>query len=410
MEWEPKHVFIAVVTIAVVALTMLFVPVNLWESVDADEIMVVQAPLSGTLTWHADPGMKWQGFGKVTKYRRRSSYHFEIPVRFNDGGHATMMGSIQYELPLDNKNLTALHTRFGSGEAIEIQLLQTVTNKSVYMSGPLMSSKESMAEKRNALIRQVEDQIENGVYRTIQREVRTKDQMSGADKTVTVVEVARDKDGNPQRQEEAVLHSFGIRQFNFSIEKMPYDPRGEEQITTQQKITMEVQTAIADAKKAEQQAITVAKQGEANAAAARWLQEVEKAKAVTEAQQQFEVAQMEGKRKLEVARLDAHAAAEFKKAETLRGEGEGARRRAVMSADGALEKKLAAWVEVQKAYADAIAKYQGNWVPQVVTGNGGNNAAGSGAHQLIDFLSVKAAQDLALNLRPRASGVASEAR
>lgn len=177
--------------IGVVVIVLILLSGQLFENLDAEQVMVIQSPISGDLAWYKDPGIKWQGGGKVTKYLKRSFYRFSIPVRFNDGGHADMIGSVQYEMPLDDKNLIALHTRFGSPEAIQKQLIETVTDKSVYMTGPLMSSKESYAEKRNYLIRFVEDQIERGVYRTTQREMRVKDQMTGADKTITVVEVSQ---------------------------------------------------------------------------------------------------------------------------------------------------------------------------------------------------------------------------
>ncbi len=381
--------------IVIVVVVLLLLSGQLFENLDADEVMVIQSPISGELAWYKDPGIKWQGGGKVTSYPKRSIYTFTIPVRFNDGGHADMVGSIQYEMPLDAQNLTGLHVRFGSPEAIKKQLIETVTNKCVYMTGPLMSSKESYAEKRNYLIRFVEDQIERGVYKTIQREARTKDQMTGADKTVTVVEVAT-KDGLPERQEEPVLTTFGIRTFNFAVTDVRYEKSVEDQIRQQQLITMDVQTAIADAKKAEQRAITVAKQGEADAAKARWEQEVIKAKAVTEAQQ-----------KLEVATLEARAAEQTKRAQTLLGEGEAARKRLVMEADGALEKKLDALIEVNKLYAQAIEKYQGNWVPSLVMGgnSSGSGTAGSGALTLIDLLTAKTARELGLDL-----GVAGAAK
>jgi hypothetical protein len=69
-------------------------------------------------------------------------YRFEMPVRFNDGGHATMKGSVQFEMPLDVQHLNEIQYKFGSEDAIKTQLIQTVVNKSVYMSGPLMSSRE----------------------------------------------------------------------------------------------------------------------------------------------------------------------------------------------------------------------------------------------------------------------------
>lgn len=377
-------IWLVVTMIGVIILS--FCATSMFENVDADEIMVIQAPLSGELTWHINAGFKWQGSGTVTKYPKRSIYTFEIPVRFNDGGHGTMNGSIQYEMPLDSVNLTALHVRFGSAEAIQKQLIQTVTDKSVYMTGPLMSSKESYAEKRNYLIRFVEDQIAHGVYKTLSKEAKVLDPMTGAERNITVVDIVM-KDGMPERQEEAVLASFGIKPFNFSISSLPYDEAVETQIKQQQQITMDVQTAIADAKKAEQRTITVTEQGKANAASAKWEQEVIKAKAVTEAEQ-----------KLEVARLDAQAAEQYKRAQIFRADGDAEYKQRVMAADGALQQKLAAYIEVNKNYATAISTYTGSWVPSIVMGGSGSLNNTNGAQTLIDLLTAETAKKLSLDL------------
>ena len=376
--------------IVIIVLIVLFAcSFMLMENVDAESIMVVQAPLSGKLTWHVTAGVKSQMFGKVTTYPKRSIYEFEIPVRFNDGGHGTMFGSIQYEMPLDAENLTALHTRFGSAEAIQKQLIETITNKSVYMTGPLMSSKESYAEKRNYLIHYVEDQITNGVYKTTQREMKIRDAMTDIEKTVVVVEIVMGTDGFPQRQEEAVLTKFGIKAFNFAINKLPYDPTVEKQITEQQAIAMDVQTAIANSKKAEQRAITVAKEGEANAAEAKWIQETIKAQKVTEAQQKMEVAEFEMK------------AAEFTKQQQIKlGQGEAERKRLVMSADGALELKLAAWENVQGKWADALSQAQpGALVPSIVMGGGSGKGGTFSASDWMSMLGMQAAKDLSLDMK-----------
>lgn len=360
------------------------------ERVDQNEIMVIQAWRTGDLTWYTNGGVHGQWFGNVTKYSKRGMYDIETEVRFNDGGHGTLHGSVQYEMPLDAKSLTALHTRFGSPEAIKKQLIETVVVKAVYMTGPLMSSKESYAEKRNALISDVEDQISNGVYKTTQREMKVLDPLTAQEKTAIVVEIVQ-VNGQPARQEEAVLRGFGIRTFNFSIKKLPYDPEVEKQIQQQQQITMQVQTAIAESRQAEQRAITVEQQGKAEAAKAKWDQEVIKAKEVTAAEQ-----------RLRVAEFDAKSAEQGKRKLILEGEGEAQKRQLIMSADGALDKKLAAYVETNKLYADAIKGYQGNWVPSVVMGGQGGNGvqatAGSGAMTLMELLSIKAARDLGLDM------------
>ena len=405
---------LALVVAGVLLLAALVLSGKVVENVDANEIVVIQDPFDGELHWYNTAGIKWQGFGRVTSYPKRSIYDFKcdeykegtsesqcsegtadgrISIRFNDGGHGWVDGSIQYEMPLDAANLSELHVRFGSREAIQKQLIETVVNKSVYMTGPLMSSRESFADKRNDLLRYVEDQVEGGVYQTTARDVRVKDELSGTDKTVKLVEIVNGAGNQPLRQEQAQLTKFGIKPFNFSIKRLPYDAEVEKQIQAQQQITMQVQTAIAESRQAEQRAITVEQQGKAEAAKAKWDQEVIKAKFVTEAQQ-----------RLEVAELDKKAAVETKAKDILLGEGEARRRELVMSADGALDKKLQTYLESQKVWAEAVKGYQGNWVPGVVMG-GGQNGAASGAQDLVNLLTAKTARELGLDLNvPKSNG------
>ena len=398
---------LALVVAGVMLLAVFVLSGKVVENVDANEIVVIQDPVDGELHWYNTAGIKWQGFGRVTAYPKRAVYDFNcseykegtsegqcaegtsdrrISIRFNDGGHGWVDGSIQYEMPLDSANLTELHVRFGSRESIQKQLIETVVNKSVYMTGPLMSSRESFADKRNDLLRYVEVKLGGVFNETPARDVRVKDELSGADKTVKLVEIVNGSNGQPLRQEQAQLTKFGIKPFNFSIKRLPYDTEVEAQIKQQQAITMQVQTAIAESRQAEQRTITVEQQGKADAAKAKWDQEVIKAKFVTEAQQ-----------RLEIAELDRKAAIETKAKDILLGEGEARRRELVMSADGALDKKLQTYLEAQKVWAEAVKGYQGNWVPGVVMG-GGQNGAASGAQDLVNLLTAKTARELGLDL------------
>ncbi|MDP3954187.1 MAG: SPFH domain-containing protein [bacterium] len=414
---ETKKVISLIVAgiLIVIGLSMLG---KLVENVDAEEILVIQDPVDGELHWHVTPGLKAQWFGKTTKYPKRGTYRFEceefvtkqvtdeegsmrdeqvcnpdkdrrIRVRFNDGGHATMTGSMQFDMPLDELNLTRAHTKFATPEAIQKQLIETVMNKSMYMTGPLMSSKESYAEKRNALISFVEDQVEGGIYRTIQKEIRVPDPITGADKTITVVEIMTGADGLPQRQESAQLTAFGIKPFNFTITEVDYDEEVEAQIKQQQQLIMDVQTSVAQAKKSEQNAITVAEQGKADAAESKWKQEVIKAQAVTEAEQE-----------LAVAKLQREAAEQTKQKEILLGQGEAERKRLVMNADGQLTQKLEVYYKVQERWATAFEKHQGPLVPSVVMGGGQDSSrnASNTTSDLVNLLTIKTAKDLSLDL------------
>lgn len=357
---------------ALLLIISLILLTNLLVHVDQNQIMAIQYP-SGHIEWFENGGYHLQWFGKVVKFDRRKQFWFsetdgngtkvdqQIKVRFNDGGHGDIHGSIAWEMPADIIHLNRLYQKYGSEEAIEHDLIDTVVTKSVTMSGPLMSSKESYSEKKNDLIRYMEDQVAQGVYQTETQEKNVVDPLSGEKRATNVVTI-KEKDGQFLRQESSPLQDFGIRTYNLSIKNIVYDQTVEQQIQQQQQAVMQVQTAMAQARQAEQQAITAAKNGEAEAAKAKWEHEVIKARAVTEAQQKLEAA----------------------------------RRRAVMQADGALEKKLAAWVQVNQYYADAIKNHPGAWVPQVSMGASGNG--GTNAQELINLFTAKAAKDLSLYL------------
>lgn len=408
MKVSIKQIATAVVSLIAVIVGISMIG-NMSETVGADEIVVMQNPLDGKLNVWATPGWRYQNFGKLSRYKKSAQFWFSsdskeggednqsIKVRFNDGGHANVSGSLRFDLPLDDDNVKKLHTKYGSMEAIERALIRTVATKSIYMTGPLMSSKESYAEKRSAFIQYAEDQISHGVYQTTTQEVEMTDPLSGAKKTVTVVKLVAAEGGKGYaRQESSALEEFGIRVYNFSLNDIKYSEDVEKQIQQQQQAIANVQTAMAQAKKAEQDAITIAKQGEASAAKAKWAQETEKATAVTKAEQEKEVAIKAGEQERDVAKLDKEAAQFTKEKEILLGEGEAAHKRLVMQADGALTQKLNAWVDVQKAYAHEFG--QQRLVPEVQIGGAGG-VGGTAANNLIEMLQVKAARDLALDLR-----------
>ncbi|MDP3723033.1 MAG: SPFH domain-containing protein [Candidatus Omnitrophota bacterium] len=399
---------LAAVLAVILAIAIIVTPFELWEDNKADEILVVQAPFSGIFTWHFTAGVKTQNFGWIKEYKKRGIYSFDterweefkdqkgqpykklvccgIEVRFNDGAHGMILGSIQFDMPMDSKYMTLIHTKYGSQQAVQKQIIETVTGKAVYFAGPLMSSRESYAEKRNDLIHYIEDQIQHGVYKTRQRETRVKDPLSGQEKTVTVTEIVIGKDGKPERQEESVLSEFGIRAFNLAIKRLPYDHDVEAQIQQQQVIAMDVQTSQADAKKAEQRTFTVIEQGKANAAEAEWAQKTINAKEVALAEKDKQV-----------AGLKALGAEHYKRQQILEGEGEAAKKRLVMEADGGLELKAKAAVDIARVQAEALKGAK--LVPDIVMGGGGGNMnAATAATDFMNIMTADATRRLGLNL------------
>lgn len=405
-QYLPSGRRMAMIFLAVAMIILASLSGSIIETKEADEILVVQSVTDGKLTWYTgtEPWV-WQWFGNVTHYKKRSIYSFDaweeptdpkdpkskgkctngIEVRFNDGGHGTVCGSVQFEMPTDPAHLDLIQTKFRGQEAVQSALIEKITGKAIYMSGPLMSSRESYAEKRNSLLAYIEDQIQNGVYRTVQREAHTKDAITGADKTVTVVDIVMGKNGHPERDQESVLSPFGIKAFNFTIKRLPYDDAVEAQIKEQQNITMGVQTSIANARKAEQNALTAVETGKANAATAKWAQETLKATAVTAAEQARDV-----------AKLNKDAADFYRQEQILKGEGDAAYKRKVMEADGALEQKLLVYKEVMGKFAIEFGKQK--WVPEIQVGSSGSAGGINPAQTMIESLGIKTLKDLSLDM------------
>lgn len=373
-----------------------------------DEIVGIQNPLSGHITWHTSQGPKLRMFGTLTHYPKSFTLWFSmkpsqggkadesLKTRFYDGGHGNISGSMQIDLPLDDDHLNMVRSKFPTPEALENNLVRTTLERSVYFAGPLMSSKESYGEKRGFLIFYIEDQAKHGVYQTSSQDVRAKD-VIGTERTLTVTKIVEDKSspGGMARQEISPFETYGIRAYNLNINNIKYDDVVEEQIQQQLAATMAVQTAVARSKEAEQNRLTAEQQGMATATKAKWEQEVEKAKKVTLAQQEFEVNELKAKQQLRVAELDRQAAEQTKLKDIALGEGESKRRTLIMAADNQLEKRLDAWLKAQELYANAIAKQR--WVPEIQMG-ATTGTQGNAALDLVQLLTVKTAKELGLDI------------
>ena len=383
--------------LAVAGIISLILADNVVEVVDAGEIVVKQGFWTGELTIWTDPGPKLQLFGKCTHYKKSSQFWFSsskdqgtptdqsIQMRFNEGGHARLSGSVRYTLPLDYDSMKKLHTDFRSLESIDQSLIRTVLEKSVYLTGQLMSSTQSYAEKRSELLYFIEDQAAHGVYKSSSRCEKQPDPITKQDRTVCVVELAKGPDGKILRVEEgSPLELYHVKLSSFSINELKYDEAVTKQISDQQTAFAAVQTSAARAREAEQNTMTEEQKGKAAAAKAKWEQEVIKARAVTEAES-----------KAAVAKLEMNAAESKKQEQILLGEGEAARKKLVMVADGALEKKLDAWVKVNQAYASAFSSQR--MVPDVVMGGGSGSS--SNASQLVDLLTATTARQIGLSMQ-----------
>ncbi len=405
----------------------------MFENVPAGFICVIQSPLSGELTVHTEPGLKVQAFGKVTYYPRSGVFEFNQPVdpndpaqskfyrasednalkiTFNDGGEAWISGSIRYDYPLEQEKMKTLHKMFSNHGNVMVGLIEKTVERSVYMSGPLMSSIESFMSRRAELPKVIEDQARNGLYDVVTKDVRLEDEFTKEIKTVKVAEPVHDPSapGGLKRQEESVLSKFGMSLSNFTTNNISYSAKVQQRVDALFAAASDIQVATLNAKKAEQDKKTAEERGKAEATTAEWkaktaaAEETENARKIAaiqniEAQRDKDVAIIEANKKREVAEQEKITASLYREAQILRAEADSTYKRMVMQADGALSQKLEAYKYAVDRYASAIQNYSGNWVPQIVTGGAGANS--NAALNMIELLSIKAAKDLSLELAPK---------
>lgn len=416
----------------------MILPFKFLCTVEAGEIVIHQS-VGGTLTAWNTPGWRWQGFGTITSYTKSDEFNFQtqkteqgsvvhgtstkncIGARFNDQGQAAICGQLSYDLPLDSVQMIAIHEKYRSMSGIRERLIRPAVVKSIYNSGPLMSSRESAGQRRGDLIEFIRDQATRGVYQTSSRIDLVDDMTSQPIEVVEMLDTPKlDDKGQPVLennkpimikkavktlkprkkkvkivepkindkgvilvQEESTTTAMGIKLFNITVENIVYEPKVKEQINKQRDMEMQIQTKISEAEQAKQDAITAEQKGKADAAKAKWKQETLKATAVTAAEQRSEVAMQD----LNAAKLERQAAVE-------RAKGEAESKELVMKADGALDKKLAAWVSVNGKYAAAFAKHP--LVPSTVIG-GDNKGGGSAATDLVNLMNAQLARQIGLN-------------
>lgn len=394
--------------VAVVILLMAF-GIN-----NAGQRTVVQYP-TGKLYVKFTPGIYPQWFGTAEIYNDVLTFDYDksssegtssidqsgISVRYQDGGTGTVYGKARFSLPGDELTMLSLHKAFRSNNGVAQKLIKTVSEEGMNLTAGLMSSEEAYAEKRSIYTQWASSQISKGKFQTQLEKITTVDESTGKTVVKNIPVISYGENGRPIHL-DSDLADYGITVNGFQITDWDFEPKTLQQIATKREATMAIITAIANAERAKQDAITSEEQGKANVMTAKYEKEVEKEKSIVDAERAKAVAVIAAEQAVEVARqakLEAEqkklAAAEYKQEQVLRGEGDGEYKRLVMEADGALAQKLETYERVMSRFAVAIEKQK--WVPEIQMG-GEASSGGNNAMSLIEIMGVKAAKDLALDM------------
>lgn len=103
---------------------------------------------------------------------------------------------------------------------------------------------------------------------------------------------------------------------------------------------------------------------------------------------------------------DRLAAEQERAARILRAEGESNARRMIMSADGALDRKLQALEKINQMWALSFEKGTRPLTPSIVMGggNGSGQNAVSASQELMNLLTIQTAKQLGVSVTPTGGG------
>jgi hypothetical protein len=218
------------------------------------------------------------------------------------------------------------------------------------------------------------------------------DSLAGEKKRIYQTEIQVDKKSGIPRRKLSSIKEYGITVADAAITDVDYEEKVDDKLIKIIDAVTKSSISKQELMTAQQQTLTAKAKGEQALVEIEYQQKQEQTKQVVEAETKVKVAEQD---KLQQKIAYEGAILEAKKIKELADAQAYARSR-IMQADGALEMKLNAQIEIQKVWADAFSKYTGAIVPQIQTGG---TPTGNGALNFMDIMTAKTAKDFALDLK-----------
>lgn len=374
-----KRQFMVIVGL-IIALLLMILYSELFETNNAGYYQVKQAAYSGELTVKNSPGLYSKMFGTIHTYQVSDMYYFSkhkedggdgveaapITVRFNDGGTAVISGSIKYRLSSKKELQLMLHNDFKTYIMVKQDLVRQVVTEALKQSAAMMKAEESYSSRRSEFTTLVEGQIKEGIYETTFKESPKKD-ASGKEFIISEVKVKYDGKKMPIIRKISPFKRYGVEVLQFVIKDIDFDRTIDNLISKKKLAEQQKVVAKANAEKAKQDAITTFAQGKARIAKAKADEEVVKIKAVTNALKNKEVEILNAERKFKVAEFGAKQAKEEAKKIVAKGKADAEANRLKVAA-GLSPQEKAEWAyKTEVGVAKELSQVA---VPTIVIGGG----------------------------------------
>lgn len=395
--------------VAGVLILIVFVVVNPFSWNDAGNRTVVERTTGEQIVQFA-PGIFYAGFfAKEKEWPNQISVTYQeekalldlqdngievgqIMIRFSDATTANVKGITQFILPSDEKEMILIHNTHRTPQSLVVKRLAPYTKECLQSSAQLMSSEKHYGGGRAQMAQDFLDQLKDGVYLLTTEENVVFDSLEQEKKRIYQTEVLIDSKTSLPKRKLSSIKEYGITVADAAITDVDYEDKVDQKLTKIIDAVTKSSISKQELMTAQQQTLTAKAKGEQALVEIEYQQKQEQTRQVVEAETKVKVAEQD---KLQQKIAYEGAILEAKKIKEL-ADAEAYAKSRIMQADGALEMKLKAQVEVQKAWADAFSKYNGAIVPQFQTGSSpGNN----GAVSFMDIMTAKTAKDFALDMK-----------
>ena len=319
-----------------------------------------------------------------------------ILIRFNDATEARAQTVVRFRMPDIESDMLQLHSEYVNGEYLALKGLQPYTIECLKNSAQLMDSEQHYSGGRAQLSQYFQDQLEDGLFILDIQEIFTKDTLTGENKRIYANKIRINSEGVKVRK-ESDLKRFGIRIASATIENVDYEAQVDEKLKKKIGASTRESVSKQNLVTAQQEAMTAEAEGRKRLVEIEYKEKQVQTQQLVQAETAVRLAEKDAEKQriaLQAAKLEAQKIKALAEAEAYA-------KQKVMAADGALDKKLAAYKDVQEVWANAFMNYKGDLVPKFQTGGGTKGNAGL---DFMEIMSAKAAMDLNLNTKVKTGG------
>ena len=344
-----------------------------------------------------------------------------FPIVFLGNVDAKVESSARFRLPSGEQFLKIAQEYRNPENFIKTALVPAI-KETLQATASLMSADDFYAGARSEFAAEFENQLNDGLYLIKRKEIRGPrghlpsqtailqagtEQGNFGDNNASqfVTEKVMDSKGIPVRKQQQ-FRKYGVEVVEARITNVDPNPRYKERMVKVQQALAELAVARQNRLKEEEEKLLVTARGEKEVEARRQETLRDQIEQTTQAETEKQLAVINAEREKQRAEIEKQTAELLRdkasitaQATKITADAEAYARKAVIEADGALQPKLDALVQINKVWAEAASQAP---VPGVMMGGSGNGASASRQDeigQLMGILATKAARDLSLDMK-----------